>query len=60
MFDLWAFFFSAILAFENSIKQEDNLHPCCSYMSEEISGKHALSNTTIRELGLTSGAAVIR
>ncbi|CAF4889606.1 unnamed protein product, partial [Rotaria magnacalcarata] len=29
-------------------------------MSEEIIGTYALSNTTLREFGLTSGAAVIR
>lgn len=34
--------------------------PICAYMSEEIIGEYALANTTLRELGLTSGTAVIR
>ncbi|CAF1280871.1 unnamed protein product [Adineta ricciae] len=51
---------SLVAVFDNSINNDGQLHPVCSYMSEEIIGDYALSNTTIRELGLTSGAAVIR
>lgn len=49
-----------VAAFDTSMKSDDKLYPVCSYMSEEVVGNHALANTTIRELGLTSGAAVIR
>lgn len=49
-----------ITGLDNSVKTEDKVYPVCSYMSEEIIGDYALSNTTIRELGLTSGTAVIR
>lgn len=34
--------------------------PCCVYIREEIIGEYALSNTTLRALGLTSGTAIIR
>ncbi|CAF3737764.1 unnamed protein product [Rotaria sp. Silwood1] len=51
---------SMIAALDTSINVSDKLYPVCSYMSEEVIGIHALSNTTLRELGLTSGAAVIR
>lgn len=49
-----------VAAVDSSINNDGNLHSVCSYMSEEVIGKYALSNTTIRELGLTSGTAVIR
>jgi hypothetical protein len=49
-----------VAAFDISMNNGDKLYPVCSYMSEEIIGNYALSNTTLRELGLTSGAAVIR
>ncbi|UJR14786.1 hypothetical protein I4U23_001774 [Adineta vaga] len=51
---------SSLAVFDNSMHNGEQLYPVCSYMSEEIIGDYALSNTTIRELGLTSGAAVIR
>ncbi|CAF1240748.1 unnamed protein product [Adineta steineri] len=49
-----------VSTFDKSINTENKVYPVCSYMSEEITGDYALSNTTLRELGLTSGAAVIR
>lgn len=48
--------FSPITAVDNGEKS----HPICAYMSEEVIGEYALANTTLRELGLTSGTAVIR
>ncbi|CAF1216947.1 unnamed protein product [Rotaria sordida] len=51
---------SMIAALDKSMNVDDKLYPVCSYMSEEIIGNYALSNTTLRELGLTSGAAVVR
>ncbi|KAL5018839.1 hypothetical protein ScPMuIL_004561 [Solemya velum] len=36
------------------------LHPVCIYMREEIIGEYALKNTTLRNLGLTAGSAVLR
>jgi tether containing UBX domain for GLUT4 len=52
--------FSMIAALDVSINSGDKLYPVCSYMSEEVIGEYALTNTTLRELGLTSGTAVIR
>ena len=49
-------FSSAITALDNGEKSQ----PVCAYMSEEVIGEYALANTTLRELGLTSGTAVIR
>jgi tether containing UBX domain for GLUT4 len=49
-----------INALDSSINNGDKLYPVCSYMSEEVIGEYALTNTTLRELGLTSGTAVIR
>jgi tether containing UBX domain for GLUT4 len=49
-----------VAALDVSMNNGNKLYPVCSYMSEEIIGDYALSNTTIRELGLTSGTAVIR
>jgi hypothetical protein len=51
---------SLVAAFDNSMNNGDKLYPVCSYMSEEVIGDYALSNTTLRQLGLTSGAAAIR
>ncbi|CAF2173236.1 unnamed protein product [Rotaria magnacalcarata] len=51
---------SMVAALDISMNNDDKFHPVCSYMSEEIIGTYALSNTTLREFGLTSGAAVIR
>jgi hypothetical protein len=42
------------------MNNDEKLYPVCSYMSEEVIGDHALANTTLRELGPTSGTAVIR
>lgn len=50
------FLFSALIAMDNG----ETSQPICAYMSEEIIGEYALANTTLRELGLTSGTAVIR
>lgn len=35
-------------------------HPVCVFMKEEIVSEYALTETTLRSLGLTSGTAVIR
>ncbi|CAF3432372.1 unnamed protein product [Rotaria socialis] len=51
---------SMVAALDISMSNDDKFHPVCSYMSEEIIGTYALSNTTLREFGLTSGTAVIR
>jgi tether containing UBX domain for GLUT4 len=51
---------SMVAALDVSIDTTNDLHPVCSYMSEEVIGEYALANTTLRELGLTSGTAVIR
>jgi len=53
-------FLSMIAGLDISMNNGDKLYPVCSYMSEEVIGDYALSNTTLRELGLTSGTAVIR
>jgi hypothetical protein len=53
-------YLSMIAALDISMNNGDKLYPVCSYMSEEVIGDYALSNTTLRELGLTSGTAVIR
>ncbi|CAF0736129.1 unnamed protein product [Didymodactylos carnosus] len=50
---------SIIAAVDISVT-DTNTYPVCSYMNEEIVGEYALSNTTLRELGLTGGTAVIR
>ena len=68
--------FSVVAALDISMNDGDKLCPVCSYMSEEVNritnlftfftrefqiiGEYALSNTTLRELGLTGGTAVIR
>ena len=49
-----------VAAFDNSVNNEDKLYPVCSYMSEDVIGDYALSNTTLRQLGLTGGAVAIR
>ena len=49
-----------IAALDISVNNADQLSPVCAYMSEEVIGDYALANTTLRELGLTSGTAVIR
>ena len=54
------FSFSALITLDNAVNNGENLQSICAYMSEEIIGEYALANTTIRELGLTSGTAVIR
>jgi hypothetical protein len=51
---------SSISTFDTSMNNDEKLYPVCSYMSEEVIGDHALANTTLRELGPTSGTAVIR
>ncbi|CAF2947254.1 unnamed protein product [Rotaria sp. Silwood2] len=51
---------SMVAALDISMSDDRNSCPVCSYMTEEIIGEYALSNTTLRELGLTSGTAVIR
>ncbi|CAF3779493.1 unnamed protein product [Rotaria sp. Silwood1] len=51
---------SMIAALDISMSDDRNSCPVCSYMTEEIIGEYALSNTTLRELGLSSGTAVIR
>jgi hypothetical protein len=49
-----------IAGLDISMNNGNKLYPVCSYMSEEVIGNYALSNITLRELGLTSGTAVIR
>lgn len=49
-----------IAALDISMGDSRDLCPTCSYTSEEIIGEYALSNTTLQELGLTHGTAVIR
>ncbi|CAF3073264.1 unnamed protein product, partial [Rotaria sp. Silwood2] len=51
---------SMIAALDTSMNVDNKLFPVCSYMSEEVIGNYALSNTALRELGLTCGAAVVR
>jgi hypothetical protein len=49
-----------VAAFDVAMKNDDKLCPVCSYMSEEVIGDYALSNTALRQLGLTGGAVAIR
>lgn len=49
-----------VAALDISMGGSNELCPTCSYMSEEVIGDYALSNTTLRDLGLTRGTAVIR
>ncbi|CAF3485524.1 unnamed protein product [Adineta steineri] len=51
---------SMVAAIDISMSDTFNSCPICTYMSEEIIGEYALSNTSLRDLGLTSGSAVIR
>ncbi|XP_035695127.1 tether containing UBX domain for GLUT4-like isoform X1 [Branchiostoma floridae] len=37
-----------------------DIHPVCVYMREEIIGESALQSTSLRNLGLTSGSAILR
>lgn len=53
-------FFSAITALDNAMNNGEKSQPICAYMSEEVIGEYALTSTTLRELGLMSGTAVIR
>ncbi|CAF1532986.1 unnamed protein product, partial [Adineta steineri] len=50
---------SMVAAIDISMSDTFNSCPICTYMSEEIIGEYALSNTSLRDLGLTSGSAVI-
>ncbi|NXI90538.1 ASPC1 protein, partial [Psophia crepitans] len=42
------------------MEQHGEFSPVCIYMRDEISGKDALENTTLKSLGLTGGSAIIR
>ena len=53
-------FFSAITALDHAMNNGEKSQPICAYMSEEVIGEYALTSTTLRELGLMSGTAVIR
>ena len=49
-----------VAALDTSMNDNNKLCAVCSYMSEQVIGDYALSKTTLHELGLTGGAAVIR
>ncbi|CAF3713788.1 unnamed protein product [Rotaria socialis] len=51
---------SMVAAMDISMSGNRNSCPVCSYVTEEIIGEYALSNTTLRDIGLTNGTAVIR
>ncbi|UJR31924.1 hypothetical protein I4U23_019398 [Adineta vaga] len=51
---------SMVAAIDISMSDQHNSCPVCTYMSEEVIGEYALSSTTLRDLGLTGGKAVIR
>ncbi|CAF0878902.1 unnamed protein product [Adineta ricciae] len=51
---------SMVAAIDISMSDIYNSCPVCTYMSEEVIGEYALTNTTLRDLGLTGGTAVIR
>ncbi|CAF3929554.1 unnamed protein product [Rotaria magnacalcarata] len=51
---------SMVAAMDISMSGNRNSCPVCSYVTEEIIGEYALSNTTLRDMGLTNGTAVIR
>ncbi|NXH15450.1 ASPC1 protein, partial [Bucco capensis] len=42
------------------LEQHGEFCPVCIYMRDEISGKDALEQTTLKSLGLTGGSAIIR
>lgn len=51
---------SLLLALEASISDLNSYHAICSYLNEEIMGEFQLKNTTLKDLGLTGGRAIVR
>ena len=46
--------------FEDKSLIDNPNHPCCVYLNEQVVGLYQMSNTTLKDLGLTNGRGIIR